>query len=62
MIDLQHYLQLLIQDKELRNSREVIKFLQLHKFCPEFLINPPCLLFHIKEKQNFQVSLVQFIP
>ena len=53
---------MLMVNKELRNSREVIKFLELHTFCPEFLINCPSLLFQHKEKVNFYVRLIKFIP
>ena len=46
----------------LRNSREFIRFLNLDQHCPEFLINPPALLFQDKEKPNYVVSLVHYIP
>lgn len=36
--ELQDFLQTLLQKKELRNSRQVIKFLELNTFCPEFLV------------------------
>jgi len=42
--DLKLFLKLLLHDKELRNSREVIKFLELDVFCPEYLVNPPSLM------------------
>lgn len=46
----------------LRNSREFIRFLILDQLCPEFLINPPALLFQEKEKTNYVVSLIHYIP
>jgi hypothetical protein len=59
---LQIYLQQLLHVKILRNSPELIKFLELHKFCPEFLVNSPQLLFKGKEKQGYNVALFKFIP
>jgi len=61
-MDLEKYLKILLYDKELRNSREVIKFLELHDFCPEYLVNPPTLMLSTKEKPGFVVSHVHFIP
>jgi len=59
---LQDYLVCLIENKEVRNSREVIKFLELHVFCPEFLINTPSLLFQEREKTGYVINLIKFIP
>jgi hypothetical protein len=52
----------LINHKELRNAREVIKFLSLNTFCPEFLVQCPQLLLTSREKANYSINLVQFIP
>jgi len=52
----------LINHKELRNAREVIKFLSLNTFCPEFLVQCPQLLLSNREKANYSINLVQFIP
>jgi hypothetical protein len=42
--DLELFLLYILEIKELMNSREVIKFLQLDTFCPEFLVVPPKLI------------------
>ena len=52
----------MINHKELRNAREVIKFLSLNTFCPEFLVQCPQLLLTNREKANYSINLVQFIP
>ena len=60
--ELECFLQSLISSKELRNSRELINFLGLHTFCPEFLVNCPQLLFKQKEDSGFCVSQFKFLP
>ena len=57
-IDLEDFLKELINNKELRNSREVIKFLGLNTFCPEFLVQCPQLLITNKEKVGYSINLV----
>jgi hypothetical protein len=59
---LKFFLQIIFESRMLRNSREFIRFLSLDQHCPEFLINPPALLFQDKEKPNYVVSLVHYIP
>jgi len=46
---------------EILNSRELVKFLELHKFCPEILVSPLSLIFQDKEKQGFEVKESFFI-
>lgn len=59
---LKFFLQIIFESRMLRNSREFIRFLNLDQLCPEFLINPPALLFQEKEKANYVVSLIHYIP
>ena len=51
----------IIKNRELRNSRELIQFLELNKFCPEFLINPPLLIYQEMSKTGFYIRLFTFI-
>jgi len=53
---------MLISNKELLNSREVIKFLGLNKLCPELLINCPQMLIAKKEELGYYVKIVKFLP
>ena len=52
----------MIETKEIRNSRELITFLELNVFCPEFLVNCPTLLYKSQEPSHFCVRLFKFLP
>lgn len=62
MLQLDDFLASLMEDRLLRNSREVIRFLNLDTNCPEILVSPPQLVFQHREKPGFCVSLIHFIP
>ena len=47
--ELNTYIRELVNRKEIRNSKELIKFLDLEKFAPEILYNKPELM----EKLDF---------
>lgn len=62
MLQLDDFLACLMEDRLLRNSRELIRFLSLDVHCPEILVNPPSLVFQQREKPGFWVKLIHFIP
>lgn len=59
---LEDFLSIIMEDRLLRNSREVIRFLNLDTICPEYLINPPVLVYQTREKHGFVINLLHFIP
>jgi hypothetical protein len=60
-IELEKYLQGIIKNKELRNSRELVMFLELNTFCPQFLVNCPYLVYKKTEPNNYYVRLVKYV-
>ena len=54
--ELQLYLNQLLENKVWRNSPEVVRFLELHKFTPELLVSHPQLLMKGKERNGFVVT------
>eukprot|EP00347_Sterkiella_histriomuscorum_P007307 403349456 len=62
--ELNDYIKGLVNRKDTRNIKDLIKFLELDKFCPELLIKKPKLVEIIQCQGNgyFYVSQCHFIP